>query len=114
MPLTEEQFKEFMQAMGSRDLLIRIDENTKNHRQLFDAHTQQDTVEFSKLEQSTNAVHERLDAEIEQRKRVRWIALGAVLVLNIVFFMIVNGSRINNAYRAVTEPQHVAGDRSGS
>lgn len=62
MPLEESKFEKL------NDMLIRIDENTKNFRTEFGEHRTSDATEFSSLKQSNIKVHERLDKLKEDMK----------------------------------------------
>ena len=65
MPFTDEQFVKLIDSIGENkkqwELLIRIDENTKNHSKELNAHAADDIAKFALSKQSTDALHMRLD-----------------------------------------------------
>lgn len=105
MAFTDEQFNRFMDALiGSqeqRDLLIRIDENTKNFRKEFEGHLLSDAANFSKLEQSTTKLHERIDEREKFDQKLKTWGLAGLFVLNAIFFVIVNIDKIGNVVRFI-------------
>ena len=65
MAFTEDQFTKLW------ELVIRIDENTKNNAKYMDEHTRDDIAQFALSNKSVDAVHTRLDkikAELETEK----------------------------------------------
>jgi len=98
MPLTEDQFNRFIEVITGnqqqRDLLIRIDENTKNFRREFESHLTQDASNFGKLEQSATALHERIDERESFDQRLKVWGLAGLFFLNALFFMIVNFDKL--------------------
>lgn len=65
MPLTDEQFTKFIESTNETkkwlELLIRIDENTKNHSKQLSDHAIDDIGKFALAKQSSDKLHERLD-----------------------------------------------------
>lgn len=77
---TDEQFNEFMQSNTSRErdreLLIRIDENTKRMREDFLEHLKADSAEFALSRQSLSKVHERIDTTNREVASLKNRAIG--------------------------------------
>lgn len=61
MPLSEEQFKKLTEILDMRELIIRIDENTKNSQASFLDHAAKDVAEFALVKRSAEKLHERMD-----------------------------------------------------
>lgn len=92
MPFTDKQFEEFLKAMDTREMLVRIDENTKNfHQHLnkrLDDHIAQDYTDHGTVGKSVTKAHERIDEAREEldEKLSKSLAfqnklLGAILLL---------------------------------
>ena len=74
MPSTEDQLNK------DRELLIRIDENTRSLRETFHKHAEEDAARFHAQGQKIDAVHERLD-EFDGLKNRVWGAIAVIAVL---------------------------------
>lgn len=72
MAFTEDQFQRLL------EMVIRIDENTKNNAKFMDDHTRDDIAQFALSNKAVEAVHSRLDkikTELEVEKKavkVEW------------------------------------------
>lgn len=87
MPFTDEQFKKFMEVLDMREMLIRIDENTKNFHLLFNDHKAVDASEFAIQRQSIAKAHERVDVVSDQVKQFKWMLAGGCILISTVVFV---------------------------
>ncbi len=105
MPFTDDQFKQFLSGVmdnqSQRDMLIRIDENTKGFRKEFEGHLLTDASSFAKLEQSASKLHERIDEREKFDQSLKTYGLAGLFVLNAIFFVIVNIEKIGAAIRFI-------------
>ena len=83
--MDDNQFKELLEVLSMRDMLIRIDENTKNARKDFEEHKMEDARNFAILEKSVEKVHGRLDINSAFQNK----ALGAIALATIVIPIVV-------------------------
>lgn len=81
MPSTDDQLTK------DRELLIRIDENTRAFRDAFHKHLEEDAARFGDTNKKIDAVHERLDG-FDSLKNKLW---GAVAVIAILWGLVVVG-----------------------
>jgi len=102
MPFTDDQFKDFMKIMDHRDLLIRIDENTKNYQKAMiekmDAHIEQDLIQFVQLNKSQEAAHRRLDKNDNRY----YMIIGAAVFVNVFFIFISNWPKVVSFFNNVS------------
>ena len=86
--LTDEQFKEMMQALGKslndHDLLIEIRSDLKNQAQIQRLNRDQDMKDMALAEAATQKAHKRIDvmekdisAISKKQDRTHWIIIGA-------------------------------------
>ena len=88
MAFTDEQFDKLMKAIDTREMLIRIDENTKNFHQnisrRLDEHIAQDYIEHGSNQKAVHKAHERVD-EIERgQAKTRGIVVGVTTLATAV------------------------------
>lgn len=121
MALTDEQFKQFMDGIQQTqkfwELLIRIDENTKNYHKAHDAHIQDDAAQFGIFRQSLEKVHLRVD-EVKKEvsstnikmgvisdeiKKFKYSILGMGLLITAIVFVVNFYINVYNANRVRTE-----------
>ena len=117
------QFKEFMEALlqANRhwELLIRIDENTKNLRDAMNKHVSEDSAEFAVTKQSLTKVHERIDnikkdfavdmksieiqisAVDDQLKKFKNRVIGAMILATFIVTSVQFGINIYNGTREI-------------
>lgn len=84
MPLSDEQFGNLMKTLESRDLIIRIDENTKNMRANFDDHKKEDAAAQALVTQSLSKIHTRIDGVSDDMKAIRNRIIGGFFVATIL------------------------------
>ena len=101
LSLDQEQFKRLMESVSlgkeQWELLIRIDENTKNMKREFSEHLQSDAAEIALVKGSLSKVHVRIDnvsTEVRdfRNKVVGAIALATVLISGLQLFLSVRSS----------------------
>lgn len=95
--MSDEQFKEFLKVFELRDLIVRIDENTKNFTKSFEDHKREDHENAATNSKSLEKVHTRVDSVNDSMKKIRWMVAGAALVISgVVYFTNFYFNIINN------------------
>ncbi|MBX4189792.1 hypothetical protein KW791_00620 [Candidatus Parcubacteria bacterium] len=92
MPFTDDQFKEFIKAMDTREMLIRIDENTKNFHQSIgrrlDDHINEDLKELGVHTRDIEKSHIRIDVLEKEQTKLRGIVIGVGTLATIILSML--------------------------
>ena len=89
---TDEQFKEFIKILDTREMLIRIDENTKNNQKMFQEHLIQDAGDFALINSSVGKVHDRLDKHSTFQNQVMGAIAVATFIIPIIISFILRGT----------------------
>ena len=88
MPFTEDQFERFLKALDTRELLIRIDENTKHFRKDYEEHVKENHEKFGQQKLSIDSAHKRLDNQLNEMTKFRGVVIGvgsfATIVISLV------------------------------
>lgn len=88
MPFTDKQFDEFIKAMDTREMLVRIDENTKNfHANItkrLDDHIAGDYVEHGTQKQNVAKAHDRVDKIETEQTKIKGIVIGVGAVATVL------------------------------
>lgn len=83
-PFTDSQFEKFLQALDTRELLIRIDENTKNFHENFKKHEIDNSEDFGIQKQAINKSHERIDIFEGQMSKFKGMVIGVTSLATIL------------------------------
>ena len=84
MEMSDEQFKRLLETIALRDMIIRIDENTKNSHDNFQKHEADDAAFQLLVTKTVDKVHTRLDTakiEIDNYYRVQNRLMGGIAAL---------------------------------
>ena len=88
MAFTDEQFKQFMNAIDIKELVIRIDENTKNFHKNFEDHVKQDHENYAIHKASLEKMHVRIDGLDSENKKAKNLFVGGLTVITVLVGMI--------------------------
>lgn len=99
MPLSDEQFGNLLKTLESRDLIIRIDENTKNMRVNFDEHKKEDAANNALMTQSLGKMHNRIDSVGTEIASIKNRVIGGFFVATLLASAITWGINVYNQGR---------------
>lgn len=99
MPLDNEQFERLMKNLDMRDMLIRIDENTKNMSKNFDDHKKDDAAASALVGQSLAKVHVRIDSVGTEMASIKNRIIGGFFVATLLASAITWGLNVYNQGR---------------
>lgn len=99
MPLNDEQFERLMKNLDMRDMLIRIDENTKNMGKNFDEHKKDDASASALVGQSLAKVHVRIDGVGIEMASIKNRIIGGFFVATLLASAITWGLNVYNQGR---------------
>lgn len=94
--MTEDQFASLMKSLEMRDLIIRIDENTKNMRVNFDDHKKEDAASQALVTGSLAKVHIRIDGVGTEMASIKNRIIGGFFVATLLASGITWGLNVYN------------------
>lgn len=97
--LSDEQFGALMKSLELRDMIVRIDENTKNMRANFDDHKKEDAAATALMTSSVTKLHTRIDGVGEEMASIKNRIIGGFFVATIVASAITWGLNVYNQGR---------------